>query len=183
MALASYLLTATLSSPVTPFVARLRAEGSARVAYALVVRRLGVACALLGLALIPVLNAAGEPLLKMLGVGSRDPSALAPALEYYRVRVAGVPAILLNALAVGVFRCVLGVERVMTWLQRGTSIVLIVLFTIITPPGASWTRPRRWWWRCWASGWGTTSSRTGSPGRSTKVRAWVCIRLYVSLSP
>jgi hypothetical protein len=101
--LASLLFAAALSTPITPFVARLRAEGSARLAYALVVRRLAPACALLGLALIPLLNAAGVPLLRLLGVGKE---ALAPALEYYRIRVAGVPAILLNALAVGVFRCV-----------------------------------------------------------------------------
>ena len=103
VALASLLFAAALSTPITPFVAGLRAQGSARAAYTLVVRRLGPLCLVVGLALVPLLHQVGLPLLTLLGVG---PQALGPALEYYRIRVAGVPAILLNALAVGVYRCV-----------------------------------------------------------------------------
>ncbi|GAB5029858.1 multidrug resistance protein norm [Nannochloropsis oceanica] len=136
--LAFFLINFSVATPTTPLVARLRAEGQEDVMYLLMLR-LGLGVFVLGICLVPLLQRGAPSLLTLLsGAGRVDNTVFVAATEYFQVRTLSVPAVLLNALAVGALR---GCLDTTTPLLVVTTAFLLDYF--IQPEWVRWILPSK----------------------------------------
>ncbi len=122
----AFFLFNFLAYGTTPLIAGAVARGDSRQAGRLTMSALAVGLAI-GVSLALVLELAAEPVLRLMGA---EADLLADATTYLRLRVIGIPAVLLATVAHGVFR---GYQDTRTpmWVTGGISILNLILDPIL----------------------------------------------------